>query len=834
MLSDLKYALRQLAKNPGFAMVVVLSIALGIGANIAIFGLVDDLVLKPLPVKDPGGLILLQWLPGGQGSRPLLGQDGQFGDNDTDPVTGQVLQRSFSRPTFDSLRGQSDVLADLLAVGSLDGFDLSIDNLAETGGSGRLVSGNYYRALGVPAYRGRTLLPEDDRAGAAPVAILSYRYWHRRFADDPAAIGKTISVNRVSVTIVGVSPPGFDGTILEEWPADITLPLALAPLVRADGARLTEPGSWWLNLMGRLKPGVPAEQARAALERGFQDSARGGISHPDDPPHLRFTPGGSGRTQASLRHNARILSPLVGMVGLVLLTACVNAANLLLARGAGRRHEIAMRMALGASRARIVRQLLTESVLLTLGAAAFGLLLSRWGIGLLSTVVPPADSMIFDHRTIDWRVASFTIAAGLLTGVVFGLAPALRLSRLNLTAEFQGGARNLGRGVHSRLSKMLLILQVALSIVLLVGAGLFAQTERNLRSVDLGFNDSHLLLFSVSGAPLGYSKAQWGRLHRRLANRISAVPGVRSVSFSAWPLVSFNGGETDAFSVPGGPIPTGRPDEVAWNQVGADFFQTYEVPLLLGRGIGPADDAATPNVAVINQTLARKYFPNENPLGRTINLQGSRVIVGVVRDMKETNLRAATPPTVFVPFSQSPRSDANFVVRAAGAPEALVGAIRGAVSEVDRNLPLGNVRTGDEQLQWDLEGERIYASLAVVLGALALGLVCVGLYGLMSYLVLRRTGEIGLRMALGALPGKVLWMFLRESLVLVGVGIGFGLAAAAGMTRLIASSLYGLPANDAATYAAVSLLLVAVALLACLLPARRAARIDPVVALRAD
>jgi len=831
---DFKYALRQFSKNPVFTAVVVLSLAFGIGANTAIFALVDALILKSLPVKDPESLVLFQWVPGREGGQPLAISGGQFGEKDTDPTTGQKIQQSFSLRTFEGFRDEHAMLAEVFAVGRMDEINLNVDNLAEKGLSGQLVSGNYYRALGVPALRGRTLLPEDDRPGAAPVAVLSYLYWHRRFADDPAVIGKTLSVNRVAVTIVGVTPAGFVGTLLSAWPADITLPLALAPQVRADGADLNKPGSWWLNLMGRLKPGVTAEQAQASLQGSFQESARGGISHPDDPPRLRLSPGGKGRTEADLRYNAKTLAPLVGMVGLVLLTACANAANLLLARGASRRQEIAVRLALGASRGRIIRQLLMESLLLALAAAAMGLLVSHWGLGLLSTLVSSAERTIFDQLTLDWRVLGFTMVSTLLTGIGFGLAPALRATRLNLNAEFQGGMRTLGRGARTRLNKALLIAQVGLAVVLLVVAGLFAQTESNLQAVNLGFNDTHLLLFSLNGAPLGYPKAQFARLHGNVAERITAVPGVRSVTFSGWPLVSFNGGERSNFSVAGISAPVGRPNQVTWNQVGQNFFQTYEMPLLLGRGIIAADDASSLGIAVINQTLARKYFANENPIGRTIDLQGSRVIVGVVHDAKETHLRAPIPPTVFIPFSQSPLGQAHFAVRTAGAPRAMIGAVRNAVAEMDRNLPLGNARTGEEQMQWTLEGERICESVAVALGVLALLLVCVGLYGLMSYTVLRRTGEIGLRMALGAFPGRVLWMVLRESLMLVGMGVVLGLTTAAGVTRLISASFYGLSASDPATYAGVTMLLVVVAALACLIPARSAARIDPVIALRAE
>jgi len=841
MRLDLKYALRQIAKNPGFTAVVVLSLAFGIGANTAIFGLVDTLILRPLPVTHPSALVLFQWLPGHHGSRPLSGLEGQMGDDDTDPETGEITHRPFSLRSFASFRADQSAFADIFAVDGLPKVTVTIDHIAETVDFAQLVSGNYYQALGVPAMLGRTLQPADDRAGADGAVVLSYRYWHRRFADNPGVIGQTILVNQVPVTIVGITPPDFAGTLLSGPPTDLTLPLAVAGLVRSDGAGIAKPGNWWLDIMGRLKPGVTVAQAQGALEARFQDSIQGGVSNPNDPPRLRLTPGGSGRTEADRKHSALILAPLMGMVVLVLLTACANTANLLLARGAARRHELAIRLALGASRARLIRQLLTESILLALGGAALGLVVSRWGLALLTNLLPPVDQYLFALPVVDLRVLGFTVGASLVTGIGFGLAPALRATRLDLTAEFQSGSRNLGRGARSRLSQTLLIGQVALAVVLLIAAGLFARTEQTLGAVELGFNRDHLLFFSVNGTPAGYTKTQWDALEKDLAARIGALPGIRAVTFSSWPLISGYGWASNDFSVPGAPVAAGRPDQVTWNAVGADFFSTYEIPVVLGRSLLPADTAAAPPVAVINQTLAEKYFSGENPIGRSINLQGRASnshgrleIVGVVRDMKEQDLRSRTPPTAFMPFAQLPRGEANFAVRTAGEPLAMVSALRAAVSAGTRNLPLGNVRTVDEEVRWRLVGERVYASLAVVLGLLALALVCVGLYGLMAYTVLRRTGEIGLRMALGALPGGVLRMILGDSLRLVGFGAALGLAGAAGISRLIASSLYGVSPGDPVTYAAVLLLLIIVATLACLVPARRAANVDPAVTLRAE
>ena len=834
MLADLKYALRQLAKSPVFTVVVVVSLALGIGANTAIFGLLDDLVLNSLPVKNPDELVLFQWLPGTQGSRPLRSSGGTFGDDDIDTATGRRLKRIFPIRSFEELRRDHSLLSETFAFAGLGDATLTIDNMSETVGFGQLVSGDYCRALGVKAYRGRALTPEDDQPGAPPAAMLSYAYWQARFAADPAVIGKILSVNRVPVAIVGITPRNFAGATLDASPPEIFLPLALAPQLLPPGTALSAPGAWWLQIMGRLQPGITPEHAQAGLDGLFVDSAKAGVSHPDDPPHLRFTLGGKGRTKADLRHNRQLLAPLMGMAGLVLLTAAVNAANLLLVRGASRRREFAVRLALGAGRRRIIRQLLVESVLLSLGGAALGLLISRWGVALLATLTPPADNWVLDHLTLDWRVLGFTAAIGLLTGIGFGLAPALRATRLNLIAEFQGGQRSLGGGGRSRLSKTLLIAQVALAIVLLVVADMFGQTVRNLRSVDLGFNKSHLLFFSLNGAPGGSPSPRIAHIHASVLDRIATLPGVQGATFSGYPFVSFYGWEKDDFSVPGRPDVAGHPDQVICNQVGPNFFQTYEIPILLGRGIATSDGESAPKVAVVNETLARKYFAGESPIGETIILNYRILIVGVVRDAKQNDLRAPVEPTVFVPFPQSPRVTAHYSVRTIGSPQTAIGAIRKAVSEVDPNLPLNNVRTADEQMQWRIEGERIYASLAVALGLVALVLVCVGLYGLMSYTVLRRTSEIGLRMALGALPGRVLRMVLGESLVLVGAGVGLGIGAAGGISRLISSSLYGLTANDPFIYLGVSLLLVVVASLTCLVPACRATRIDPVIALRTE
>lgn len=519
-----------------------------------------------------------------------------------------------------------------------------------------------------------------------------------------------------------------------------------------------------------------------------------------------------------------------GITGLVLLAACLNVANLLLALGDARRRELAMRMALGAGRARLVRQLLTESTLLALFGGLLGLLVGAWGLDLLS--VP----MLQREAPLDWRVAGFTVTLALLTGIGFGLAPALRATHLDLNSEFQGGARTTSG--RSRLSQMLLVAQVALSLVLLIGAGLFVRTVRNLRAVDVGFNRSHLLMFELNGSSAGYTSAQIPPLDARMAENIGALPGVRAVTFAGWPLLSGWSGFGVDFIAPGLPTPSGGTD-VRFQPVAADFFETYETPLVAGRRIDARDGPTAPRVAVINQALARKFYSEENPVGRRGDSRAgaakNREIVGVVADAKIQDLRLSPPPTLYVPLAQTDGATAYFTVRSAGEPSTITAAVRAAVRAVDQNLPLFDVRTLDERVERNLlSGERFFAEISVFLGALTLALVCVGLHGLMSYIVQRRTSEIGIRLTLGALPRGVMWMILRESLGLVVIGVLAGIVGAAAASRLIAQMLYGVPPSDASTYAAVALLLIGIPSIACLLPARRAAKIDPMVALRAE
>jgi predicted permease len=844
LVQDLRYGLRMLLKNPGFTAVAVVSLALGIGANTALFSLIDEVLLKMLPVKKPAELVLFNWLSGPRGMAR-----GINGSAHTDPATGLRTCTSFSYLTFERFRDSSETLSDVFAFAPLEQLNVNVDSQAEVA-KGQLVSGGYYSGLGVRAMLGRAISAGDDQAGASPVAVITHSYWQRRFALDPGVVGKSINVNNVPFTIIGVTGPEFSGTLQVGESPDLSIPVAMEPLVSPDDHNLNEPWFWWLRVMGRLKQGVTEEQARASLEGTFQQSALEGWlaaqarmrargqavgQEPRDVPMLRLSPGGQGLTD-SRRAYSQPLTILMIVVGLVLLIACANVANLLLARAATRQKEIAVRLAMGASRFRVIRQLLTESVLLAILGGALGVLFAYWGKDILLALRPWGGGPLALDLRLDPRVLGFTAAVCLLTGILFGLAPALRATRVDLTPALKENARSLSGGSRPLLSKALIVAQVAMSLLLLIGAGLFVGTLRNLQGVDFGFNGENLLLFRVDARLSGYEGDRMANLYQQLIGRIEAVPGVRSATISRHPLLS-GSARTAGISLQGNARRPNEDDYVYINTVAANFFETMEMPILLGRSLSPRDDAHAPKVAVINQTMAGKYFGEENPIGRRFGLGGPETsgqieIVGVARDAKYTDLRQETPPTAYTPHQQETPGQVNFAVRTSGDPDALAASIREAVREVDRNLPLFDLKTQTQQAAESLVQERLFATLSTFFGLLALVLASIGLYGVMSYSVARRTNEIGIRMALGAQRRDVISLVLRETLLLVSIGLLIGLGAALATTRLISSLLFGLTPNDPVTIALAALLLIAVATAAGYLPARRGSRVDPMVALR--
>jgi len=841
---DLRYGVRMLLRSRAFTAIAVLSLALGIGANTALFSLVDAVLLKTLPVKKPNELVLFSWLGGSRGlSRGIMGS------TKTDPGTGMRTSTSFSYLTFECFRDNNDTLSDVFAFAPLHQLNVSVDGQPEIA-TGQLVSGGYYPGLGVRATMGRTIAPDDDKAGAQPVAVITHRYWQRRFGQDPEAVGKTVNINNVSFTIVGITSPEFMGASQVGWSPDLSIPFSMQPQVSPHESSLNGPWFWWLQIMGRLNPGVTTEQAAASFESIFQQSAQEGWdaaqarfppqgqaqnSAPRDVPSLRGASGSQGMTELRSAYS-QPLTILMAIVGFVLLIACANVANLLLARAATRQKEIAVRLTLGASRWRLVRQLLTESVLLAVLGGAAGVLFAYWGKDMLLTLRPWGGGELGVDLKIDLRVLSFTIAVSLATGLLFGLAPALRATKVDLTPALKDNARSVTGGTRAILTKSLIIVQVSMSLVLLVGAGLFVRTLRNLQNVDIGFNRENLLLFNVEPGLNGYNKAQMAQLYRRITERLEAVPGVSSATVSLIPLLSGQA-QTRGIDVQGHASPAGDNDDAKVNTVGESFFKTMEMPILLGRSLSFHDDERAPKVAVINQLMARKYFGDENPLGRRFGFGGPETsgqieIIGVTRDAKYTNMRSETEPTVYLPYLQSIPRQATFIVRSSGNPTAITASIRDAVREVDSNLPIFGVKTQSQQADESLVQERLFATLSSFFGVLALLLACIGLYGVMSYGVARRTNEIGIRMALGATSTRVTRMVMRETMLVVGIGVAIGLGAAVATTRLVAAMLFGLAPTDPLTVSFAVLLMIGVAALAGYIPARRAARVDPMVALR--
>jgi len=847
MLKDLRHGVRTLLQAKGWTAVVVVSLALGIGANTALFSAINGLYLRKLPVKDPDTLVRLKWV----GRNDMATNSSDYGSSAR--VGGENIRATVSYPMYKQYLEDNRTMEDLFACAPYGRANIVVDGHAEIASS-FITSGNYYRVLGLVASPGRTIVPDDDRPDAAPVAVISARYWRSRFGSDPAVVGKVVRFNNVPITIVGVISPDLVGVqqVFRDGP-DIAVPLALDPQLNPPQptppgipgaptvARLSAPTSWWLQVMGRLKPGVTAAQVQANLEAVFQNTARAGFDsflsslptatrsnsryqNRTDVPRLRVDSGARGiyDVATSDERSVRILS---AVVVLVLLIVCANVANLLLSRATTRQKELSIRLSLGATRGRLIRQLLTESLLLASAGGALGILVAKWS----SQLLPGAPGQA---AAIDWRVLSFVLGVTVVTGIVFGIAPALRATSMNVSATLKETSRSVA-GSRSLLTKGLLVLQVAVSLVLLIAAGLFLRTLNNLRNVDVGFNTQNLVLFRLAPALNRYDDAKTATLVEQLTARLEAIPGVRAVAVSNVPLLSNSVNSTSIFRQ-GRTYAPKQFDDINVLQISPDYFKTMEMPLVSGRGFTERDNATAPKVVVINETAARKYFKDENPLGlrfgQSVEQSGQLEIVGVLRDAKYDSVRNEIPPTMYVPHLQG-RPATLFHIRTAADPASAIGGIREAVRQIDPDLPLLDVATQAEQIDKNLQQERVFAQAYAMFGALAMLIASVGLFGLMSYGVARRTNEIGIRMALGAQRGDVLRLVMSESMRLVALGVVVGLAVAVASGRFVASLLFGIPATDTLTIAVAMTVMVLVSAVAGYLPARRASRVDPLVAL---
>ena len=848
MIRDLRHAIRLLLRSKGWTFVVVITLALGIGANTAIFTAINGLLLRTLPVDHPETLVRFRNI----GENQMGNSFSSYGF--TTPIEGfdRDTNETFPYAIYQRFREANTTLTDLFACAPQGQVNVVYNGQAELA-SAFLATGNYFDVLGVRARIGRTFTPDDDRVDATPVAVLSYGYWMRRFGGDPRVIGKVLTIAMTQVTVIGVTAPEFTGVqqVLTDA-RDLTFPLVMdrqytgGPTPNgpqnAALARLDQTATWWLQIMGRVRPGVTPGQVQANLDATFQAAARDGWAayfgslKPEEQstqrnanrtkvPQLRVQEGSRGVYDVST-DTYRSIALLGIVVALVLLIVCANVANLLLSRATARQREISVRLSLGATRTRLVRQLLTESVLLAGIGAALGALVAYWGRQLL-----PAN--LATATPIDWRILGFVGALTLATGVLFGIAPALRSSRVNVGAMLKEGGRGVSGG-RSRLGKTLVVAQVAISLVLLVGAGLFLRTVSNLRHVDVGFETENLLLVPINPGLNRYEQPRIVSLFTQLFDQFPQVPGVRGVTASNPALLSGSINSTQIW-IQGKAKPNDR-NRMNRLVVVPNFFETLGIKLKAGRTFNERDSQTAPKVVMINDSAAHKYFPGENPIGQhfgqSYETTGDMEVVGIVSDAKYNSLRDAAPPTMYVPFLQQRAGLMTFQLRTAGDATKTVSAVREAVRRVDPTLPILSVTTQTEQIERRFAQERVFAQAYALFGTLAVVIAAVGLFGLMSYSVARRTNEIGIRMALGAKREDVISMILRESMILVVGGVVIGTAAALGAGRFVASLLFNLAPTDPATIAASALLMIAVSVLAGYLPARTASRVDPMVALR--
>jgi predicted permease len=856
LVRDLRFGMRMLVKSKGFTIVAVLSLALGIGANTALFSLVDAVLLKSLPVSEPDRLVLFAW----QAGRPFR-LSGMSGSSN---VPGPPDMRSlslFRYEVFERMRqtqAQAESpLTDLFAFAPIKEVNAVVGDEANII-NGQAVSGNYYGGLRVQPILGRTITDEDDKPGASPVVVLTHQFWRERFNENPGVIGQPLKLNKQSFTIIGVTPPAFDGTLQVDFHPAFTIPFACEPLMRGKRSN-KESGVWWMNLMGRLKPGATYEQARESLNGTFQAAAldlmpppranQQAQIEPKDYPRLIAESGSRGMLDRRRKYSSAIYGLFI-VVALVLLIACANVANLLLARASFRSAEISIRLSVGAGRWRLIRQLLTESLLLSTLGGVVGVIFAYWAKSALLALTDKDTGILPNgvELSLNWRVLAFTLVVSLLTGVLFGLAPAWRTTRMDFTTAVKQSHRT--TGAVSRLSKGLIVAQVALSLLLLIGAGLFIRTLYNLQKVNLGFNQENLLIFRLQPEQGGYKEDSLIQFYQQMFERLDNLPGVRMATFGRIPLIA-NDNWYFGIRLPGETEMTQEKHLTNRQAVRENYFATLEIPMLSGRGFTANDDQHAPKVGIVSQTFARQFFPNQDVLGkRVMIIFGKREveIIGVVADTKYMSQREELKPLLYTPWQQevADLGEMNFALRTMGEPTALAGTVRQVVRELDSNLPVTEVTTQTARAQTTLGQERLSARLLSFFGALALLLGAIGLSGVLAYSVAQRTNEIGIRMALGARASNVLRLVIWQGIKLVLVGLAVGALLGYGLKRLLASQyfgedawqrqvaeqLYEVSGTDPLILAAITSLLLLVALIACWLPARRASQVDPLKALR--
>ena len=839
ILQDLRYGIRMMRRSPAVAVAAILSLGLGIGGAAAVFGLTDALLFRELPVAAPRELAIFRWTSG-----PVSVFESLNGNSQRDDRDFSITSTAFSKPAFEALRRDLSDRAGVFGFADLYRVNLSIDGRADVG-SGHVVSGNYYSILGLSPALGRLIGDPDDRADAPPVAVISYPFWQRRFAG-ANVVGRQLVLNGVPFTIVGVAPAGFRGTMQVGQEHDVIVPMASYDAIYHSNS--ASPNYWWVLVMARLTPGTrPAEIQAAAdlIVKRTTASARPQLT-PKDLPRVSVEPGSRGQTE----NRDSVREPLTTMalvIAILLLVACANVANLMLARGRARTRELTIRVAIGAGRARVVRQLLTEGLILAAGGGVLGLLLAK----IIATALLPAltgSASILDDAGMYWRVGLFTAAAALGCTVLFGVVPAIRATDVRLASGLQEASRSSTGARHRNpLAGTLVVIQVALSMLLVTAAALLVVSLRSLERIDPGFDAESVLVFRLDPRQNGYEGPRAKALMEGALERLRRIPGVRSASFSSHPLIA-DAADVTAARPAGTPAPAPGSAESrqfvlehrAWRLViDEQFLATMGIRLRLGRQLAPSDTESAQLVAIINESLARQLFGTSDALGRrmVLGLGGNSPeieVVGVSADARYTSLRQPPPPTFYVSYRQRSTWGSTFVVRTSLEPAAIAEQVRATMRQLDPALPVSNLRTQREQIRLSLQRERLFAQLATLLGGVTLLLAMIGLYGLLAYSVTQRTPELGLRMALGADRGSVRTMVLKQSLVLVVTGLAMGIPAAIGGSRFISSLLFNIsPTSPLALIVAAGIML-GVSLIAAFVPAHRASRVDPMVALRAE